>query len=466
MNEKFNVEKFSYTADVRISQDEMKAFLKLAAPSEGYTYTKDEIYHILAENGVKFGIIDQNIEALLANERYGQEVTVAIGQEPGQSKAGYYDFKFNKEPITKPTINADGSVNYWSMSLVENVMEGQVIAKYHPARSGESGISVTGRKLPSKIPKDKPFLKGKGFTRLEDKLTYIASIDGKIEYMDGRVHITHVYEVFHNIDYTNGRIDFKGDVIIHGSVCAGAVIQAMGSITVDGNVEAAQLIAKKDIILRSGVQGDGKTLIKSGGNIYAKFVEASIVEAKGSITANVLMNSEVSAGDSITLHGKCATIVGGRTYAVKRIEVMNAGNVSEKKTYIAVGINDEAIIKIRELSERIGQTKQKVEELNSEIADIGDEPKEQSHRIALLRDKIKSTSQLSEWHADLSNLLERAEGAKGAYIAIGNTTYPGVVIQLNSSKLHVRECKNSVKYKLRGLDVVMYHLIADIRSRN
>ena len=69
--------------------------------------------------------------------------------------------------------------------------------------------------------------------------------------------------------------------MIHGSVESGVTIKATGSITIDGNVEACNLEAGKDIILRSGMVGGNKAHVRTKGNLYAKFIEYTVIQVEG-----------------------------------------------------------------------------------------------------------------------------------------------------------------------------------------
>lgn len=80
-------------------------------------------------------------------------------------------------------------------------------------------------------------------------------MDGKIDIENDKIRIQPIYEVSGDANLTTGSIDFTGDIVIHGSVESGVTIKATGSITIDGNVEACNLEAGKDIILRSGMVG-------------------------------------------------------------------------------------------------------------------------------------------------------------------------------------------------------------------
>lgn len=95
-----------------------------------------------------------------------------------------------------------------------------------------------------------------------------------------------------------------GNVIIRGNVLSGFIVEAGGSVEVMGVVEAAVIKADGDIILRRGMQGLGKGLLKSGGDIIAKYIENSIIEAKGDIKAEAIMHSNVKCGNKLELSGK------------------------------------------------------------------------------------------------------------------------------------------------------------------
>lgn len=275
---------------VKITRDEMEAYLYLTIPEEGVTYTKENVYDILHSNNVCYGIDDRMIDSILQREVFGEEVKVANGRVPTDGKDGFYEYYFNLSPPEKPAIKEDGSVDYWSVFAVQTVAEGDIIAVYKPAAAGKPGKTVTGKEIEGKRGKELMPLRGKGFECKEDQVTYIALVDGKIEFKNNRIVITNMLEFFGDIDFNNGRIDFKGDVVIHGNVESGSQISSGGSVTIDGNVEATTIKAKKDVILRNGMQGGGKALIEAGGNIFAKFIEGTTVDAKGDIQADVLMN--------------------------------------------------------------------------------------------------------------------------------------------------------------------------------
>ena len=106
-------------------------------------------------------------------------------------------------------------------------------------------------------------------------------MDGNIDIENDKIRIQPIYEVSGDANLTTGNIDFTGDIVIHGSVESGVTIKATGSITIDGNVEACTLEAGKDIILRSGMVGGNKAHVRTKGNLYAKFIEYTVIQVEG-----------------------------------------------------------------------------------------------------------------------------------------------------------------------------------------
>ena len=77
---------------VRISEEEMEAWLYLETPTEGEKYTKEWIMKFLDDNGVKAGIISSNISAMVKKEVYEREILIARGLRPEDGNSGYYEF--------------------------------------------------------------------------------------------------------------------------------------------------------------------------------------------------------------------------------------------------------------------------------------------------------------------------------------------------------------------------------------
>ena len=139
---------------VRISDDEMQAFLYI--PYELMDNYKDmeTVQLFLKQKGVNFGIIEENLKELLEKQLCDREILIAEGSQSQDGTDGYYDYKFNLDFSKKPKIRPDGTVDYWSIKMVETVEKGQVIAEYHKAYQGQDGMNVKGKIILAKRGRD------------------------------------------------------------------------------------------------------------------------------------------------------------------------------------------------------------------------------------------------------------------------------------------------------------------------
>ena len=442
---------------IKINDNDMRAFLSIPEEVEDKYKSEEAIRQFLKEKGVSYGIIEENLKALLEKQLYDHEVLIAEGTQPQNGVDGYYEYKFNLNFSKKPKVRPDGTVDYWSIKMVETVEEGQVIAIYHKAYQGTDGMNVKGKIMLAKRGRDQVPLRGKGFERSEDGNIYTALIDGKIEMMNGRITILPVYEINGDVDLSVGNIDFRGDVIIHGGVCSGVRIKATGTITIDGIVEGAQIEAGKDIVLRSGVMGASRASITSRGNITAKFFEYTQVHANGSIQADVFLNCKVSCGENIVLDGKKASIVGGDVWAIESISVQTLGSEGEVKTKVRIG-NDAAVTRrISILQSKIEveqENLQKIEEGLKLLKDVKNDPR----RTELLRVKIRDNALLTDDTAELEKLQRQIERARGGNIQVKGTVYPGVCVEMDELRVTVREEQERLEFVKKPDKIIMCEL--------
>lgn len=437
---------------VRVSHDNMQAYLYLPDPVLE-TYEESDIREALQKSGVVHGIQEDKIPQIIERKMYNWEVLIAQGDTPRDGVNGYYEYKFDVNFSKKPKVRPDGSVDYWSIKMVEIVTEGQEIAVYHKSIPGKDGMTVKGRPVLAKRGRDLVPLRGKGFERSEDGLSYVSQMDGKIEMNNERITILPVYEVSGDVDLSIGNIDFRGDVIIHGGICSGVSVKATGTITVDGVVEGAKIEAGKDIVLRSGVMGASRAVITTRGNISAKFFEYTRVHANGSIQADVFLNCQVSCGENIILDGKKASIVGGEVGAIQGIVVHTLGSDGEVRTQVRIGNDSSVRRRIGVLRNKIEVEKanlQKIEDGLKILKDLKNDPR----RTDLLRVKIRDTALLAEDTAELEKLEDQLERAKGGSIRVNGHVYPGVRVEIDDLEVHVKEEQIRLEF-IRQMDKII-----------
>lgn len=455
--------------NIRISHDEMEAFLTLSPLAEGLDYKKSEVMSALYDKGVKFGIDEDRIDTLIREREYGREVLIAQGTMPQDGVDGFFQYNFNVDFSGKPKIRPDGSVDYWSIHAVETVEAGQVIAVYHEPIPGNNGMNVYGKVITCKRGRPLPPLTGKGFEHSEDNRTYTASITGKIDYNNNRIQILPIYEIYGNVDLTTGNIDFRGDVLVHGNVTSGTCITATGSVTIDGTAEACRIEAGKDVILRGGFLGGYKGTVKTKGNLTAKFMEYANVEAEGYVEATSALNCNISSHDKIYMTGKGAAIVGGRVYATRGIECLTIGNDNEVRTEVCVGVLKETLAKYLEVENLIKKDDEILDKITQGLAQFDEIAEERNidlkndeRRVALLRARIAKQADVSELKNEMMYLKSLMEMGTGADIRVLQKIYPGAVVEIDDHQVQVKEAHEEVRYVLHNSNVVMLSIAGSL----
>ena len=127
---------------------------------------------------------------------------------------------------------------------------------------------------------------------------------------------------------------------IQGSVLPGFFVKAKGDIVVGQDVTDAIVEAGGNITVKLGIEGKGQTKVIAGGNIKAKFIINSKVEAMGTIQIDdSIINSNVFSNDKIFVTDKHGKIIGGETTALYEMQAKISGVPNENKTILAVGKN-------------------------------------------------------------------------------------------------------------------------------
>lgn len=442
---------------IRITFDEMEAYMLLPEPEQGTGYTDSQIRQEMAARGITTGIDEQRISDMLEGHTYNAELLVAQGKKPVDGTDGYYEYKFDTNLHRQAEASArTGSVDYWSVHSIESVTAGQVIAVYHLLCLARMECRSRAGWCPAKHGREQMPLKGKGFDRMDDEVTYTASMDGKIEMQNDRIVVLPVHEVSGNAELAEGNIDFRGDIVIHGNVESGVNIRATGSITIDGVAEACMLEAGKDIILRGGMLGGNKASVKTKGAITAKFFEFTNILCEGDLQADVLMDCSVICHGQIRLTGRKGSIIGGKVQAIRGLIATSLGNDAEKRTEIFVGAGIDVYSRLRVMEKKIETTREELAKIEEGLEKFEILSKERGvsytndpRRTSLLRIKIKDSAMLASDEEEVRKLRILAESSRGACVSVIQEIYPGVIINMDELKLALKNMATGVEfYKL------------------
>ncbi len=432
----------SKETNVRISPDNSEAWLYLSKPKDNQSYTKDQLLQLLSQSGVKTGYIMSNITAMAKKGVYERAIKVASKVPCEEGKDGWYEFFFDAEHSDRshPRIREDGSVDYASMHLLENVEKGKVLAIYHPAIAGKDGYFIDGTPIAPQPVKDLPPLKGTGFSNRKIETEYCAETDGKLEYKNNEIHIRTIHEIPGDVNMITGVVEFYGDILIKGNVETGVVIHAGKTLTIEGTVEAAELYAEGDIILKRGIQGSNRASVTSEhGSVYADFIEHTTVNAAENVESNTILSSEIRAQGKVILTGKKGMVVGGYIHGRNGVSAVNAGNNVEVRTVLHAGLESMDHEKNSELLKRDTVYREKLTSILQEMTSIVNRRKlreltltEEKYLATLLADKEKYVKAMKENAVLLEAMRHIVEEASKAEICVYDRLYRGVVISLDN----------------------------------
>ena len=398
------------TVKVEISGDEMMAEAFITPPEDnGKAVDVIEVKRVLKENGVVFGIV--NNERIQTFVEEGKTLPVSFlaakGQQPGAGEDASIKYTWQANG-TEPAKDEGGKVDLRELDLVKSVKEGEIIAIKKPPTRGDAGTSVTGRETPGEWGSDLSVKPGANVEVSEDGVQFMATCAGSPKIAKDVLSVDPIYVVNGDVDYGTGNINFAGALDIRGSIQDGFVVKAEGNITIGGNVQAAEIISGGDIQVKGGIITRQEGTVSAQGNVYAKFIENSIVEAEQDVVAErAIINSKIRANNRILCSSHEGKIIGGDIMAYHEIRAKHLGTEKETVTLLRAGFKHDVFLKMSDTEERLakvltdierntkslktagGATSEAALNLKKTLAQLDDQKNTLQRRLATLRTRVQ-----------------------------------------------------------------------------
>jgi len=439
-------ERIDATVKVTVSPDKMKAYVTFTPPDNGRMLTLEEVLDELSKNGVIYGINRTNLETLVKYPVYNEMICIAEGTPPVNGENGKVEFHFDIKRDHRPTILEDGRVDFRELNLIQNIEKGGVLCSLIPPTPGKPGKTVAGTDIPALDGKPAVLPRGRNVVVSEDGTQLVAGIDGQISYIDGKVSVFATHEVKADVDNSTGNINFIGNVVVMGNVLSGFTIEAGGNVEVMGVVEGATIRAGGDIILRRGMQGMGKGILISGGDIIARYIENSNVEARNDIKAEAIMHSNVKCGNKLELSGRKGLLVGGSCKVGKEIIAKVIGSHLATVTEIEVGVDPTVRERYKAVRDEIVQMETDLRKAEQAIAILrkmelsGTITPEKKEMLAKsMRTRVYYSSRLMELKEELGQLEAKLQQEAYGKVRCYNIIYPGTRVAIGSCMMYVKE---------------------------
>ncbi len=438
--------KVNASAIVTISPEKMKGFVTFTPPDNGRMLTIEEVLDTLTRNGVIYGINKTNLETIIKYPVYNEMICVAEGTPPVNGQNGKVEFHFDTKRESKPTILEDGRVDFRELNLIQSAEKGQTLCTLIPPVPGKPGKTVSGTDITALDGKPVALPRGRNVVASEDGTRLIANVSGQISYIDGKVSVFATYEVQADVDNSTGNINFIGNVSVRGNVLSGFVVEAGGNVEVMGVVEGAIIKAGGDIILRRGMQGMGKGVLVSGGDIIARYIENSNVEARNDIKAEAIMHSNIKCGNKLELSGRKGLLVGGSCKVGKEITAKVIGSHLATITDIEVGVDPTIRERYKAVRDEIIQIETDLRKAEQAITILRKlemagalTPEKQEMLAKSVRTRVHFTNRLSELKEEMNRIDAKLQQDAYGKIRCYNYIYPGTKVAIGSCMMYVKE---------------------------
>lgn len=429
----------------------------------GNIVTKEDIYRDLDRREITYGIKAEAISDLIEKRRMNEKVLIAEGIPAKKGKDGWFEFFVRLDLPRIPAPLPDGGVDYVNIEAFEMVDKGEKIAVYHRAEKGRDGKNIYGEAMHGENGAEQKPLRGVGFEIAPDGVTYLSKMNGKFEYLNGRIVITNMLIVREDVTSVTGKLEVDGSVYVIGSIYSGGYIKASGDIIIEHNVETGRLIAGGNVMIKKGSCSKRDCFIDAGGEVSGSFFEAANINARGNVKANYIMNSNINTMGKVIVSGSKGVLLGGRICAVKGVDTYNLGNSTHLKTLLEVGRN--------ELYEREQALfAEKREQILNELAVLEKGWNKLLQMIAAKKEvskdmvrKVHATitvkgQELADLDAEASKLANETDNTVKAPICVRGNAYGGSMVVINTIKYMLSQEISRVVFRLRNKQVVMVTL--------
>ena len=353
---------------VHLSNDKLMAWLTVT-PAKGQAGPSlSDIEHKLKEHQVQYGIKPEVLQQALEKGQL-EKTLVAEGEAPQHGKSAWFEFLLDDSET--PISSADNErVDFRLRNSILTVDEAQPLMRRHPPTPGAAGRSVCNDVLLAEDGRDYQLHESIGsmFSPSDPNLL-VANRSGRPIRLSRTVRVDDILTV-ENVDYHSGHINFKGSVVVKGSVCDGFQVRATGDIVVHGSVEDAVLESDNNIHIHGSMFGRERGRLSAGGNILVTYIQSCEIDCLGDLTVydgmfhcQVRVLGQINAGG----HGGKGQINGGEIWAGKRIVARIIGSNASTATKVSLGEDPYLRQKLRDIDHNLRYYKSELEQVVKSI---------------------------------------------------------------------------------------------------
>lgn len=433
---------------MHVSADSMLVTCRFYPASEGGTpMSAQEILNDLNAKGIRAGIRQDEILKFINNRLFSTNYLLVTGKPPKHGHDAKIEYFFNTDLSLKPKRNEDGTVDYRELDIIHKVEKGALLAKLHQADEGEMGVDVFGKEVKPRTVHKMKLEHGKNISLSEDQTEMYSDVTGHVSLVDGKVFVSDVFTVPADVDNSIGNIHYPGNVHINGNVKGGFSVIAEGDVEIDGIVEDASVQAGGRIVVKRGIHGMTRGVLKAKGDIICRFVENATIVSGGSVEAESILHSQISASDTVKVNGKKGFITGGVIRAGNMIEAQTIGSVVGAATRVEVGVPPEQKERFAELQQWIVQNTKTMAQIRPILLAFGERmargekiPADKAQYVEQLTQTMRAKEEemlvAQKEYAQLHNMMLHNDNAR---VRVSRTICSGVTVCISDISMTMKD---------------------------
>jgi len=360
-------ERLSAKIKIRVSGDGMEATAEIEKAKYGGTEIDARmIDEALKSAGVVRGVDEVAIQTLLKGKAESGNIVIARGRKAASGSMETMECLFVADR-GRPWKQLDGGqIDLRELNYIQNRRAGDLLTRITKAIPSVDGFDVRGKIIEAgSMRPGRFFSAGYGVSETDKGLA--AKIDGNVRLLQDSIMMEQSIQV-ENVDYSVGNIDFDGSVLVTGKIADGFTVRASGDLHVRKTVGRAYLEAGRDLIISNGLVGDGEGNCKVGGNLFAGFLENSLVKIGGDLrVAEAILHSKIEVGGNVYLNQGRGEIIGGVAMVGGSISCRRIGASRAGLTRIYVGCPPERLKAFQNQGAELKALQKEVEDLNRQI---------------------------------------------------------------------------------------------------
>jgi uncharacterized protein (DUF342 family) len=298
---------------------------------------------------------------------------------------------------------------------------------------GIDGWEVTGRVIHAASLQEQILKEGRGVRSMKQpdgRIQFYAETDGELFYGSNLVEVKPVHSIPGDVDMSTGNIRFTGVVQIGGSVLSGFSVDSDDDVIIEGGVQGASITSGGSIVIRHGVTGEDKALLRAKKGISALFVEQAELISTGDVRIRgACVRSRILCNGKLILESDKGNLIGGKVIARGGVEAQNVGSAGGAATEICFG--QDALLK-----NEVEQEERRLSALKARLAELGartrrlERPGMDPLALGQARKELQEAqAQFESINRRLPALKEKLQEMFPAEVNVRGTLFAGVLLE-------------------------------------